>query len=221
MVVVLNYEVLAIDMAQLGDVPEYWDKAKKELSAKDPILSELIEQYEDLELISRGDLFYTLIRSIIGQQISVKAASTVWSRLSEKVGEIIPENILSRSIDELRNCGLSGKKVEYIRGISESWDSYSNCEWETMDDEEIIKKLIQLRGVGRWTAEMILIFTLLRPDIFPIGDIGMIRGIEKTYNSGEKMSMDEIYKISEKWKPWRTVACCYMWSAVDPEPVEY
>jgi DNA-3-methyladenine glycosylase II len=208
-------------MAQLGDVPEYWDKAKKELSAKDPILSELIEQYEDLELISRGDLFYTLIRSIIGQQISVKAASTVWSRLSEKVGEIIPENILSRSADELRNCGLSGKKVEYIRGISESWNDYSNYEWEKMDDEEIVKKLIQLRGVGRWTAEMILIFTLLRPDIFPIGDIGMIRGIEKTYNSGEKMSMDEIYEISEKWKPWRTVACCYMWSAVDPEPVEY
>ena len=221
MVVVLNYEVLAIDMAQLGDVPEYWDKAKKELSAKDPILSELIEQYEDLELISRGDLFYTLIRSIIGQQISVKAASTVWSRLSEKVGEIIPENILSRSIDELRNCGLSGKKVEYIRGISESWNDYSNYEWEKMDDEQIVKKLIQLRGVGRWTAEMILIFTLLRPDIFPIGDIGMIRGIEKTYNSGEKMSIEEIYKISEKWKPWRTVACCYMWSAVDPEPVEY
>ena len=217
----MNYEVLAIVMAQLGDVPEYWDKAKKELSAKDNILSELIEQYDDLELISRGDLFYTLIRSIIGQQISVKAASTVWSRLSEKVGEIIPENILSQSTDELRNCGLSGKKVEYIRGISESWNDYSNYEWEKMDDEEIVKKLIQLRGVGRWTAEMILIFTLLRPDIFPIGDIGMIRGIEKTYNSGEKMSMDEIYGISEKWKPWRTVACCYMWSAVDPEPVEY
>ena len=208
-------------MAQLGDVPKYWDEAKKELSAKDNILSELIEQYDDLELVSRGDLFYTLIRSIIGQQISVKAASTVWSRLSEKVGEIIPENILSQSTDELRNCGLSGKKVEYIRGISESWNDYSNYEWEKMDDEEIVKKLIQLRGVGRWTAEMILIFTLLRPDIFPIGDIGMIRGIEKTYNSGEKMSMDEIYGISEKWKPWRTVACCYMWSAVDPEPVEY
>ena len=221
MVVVLNYEVLAIVMVQLGGVPEYWDKAKKELSAKDNILSELIEQYDDLELISRGDLFYTLIRSIIGQQISVKAASTVWSRLSEKVGEIIPENILSQSTDELRNCGLSGKKVEYIRGISESWNDYSNYEWEKMDDEEIVKKLIKLRGVGRWTAEMILIFTLLRPDIFPIGDIGMIRGIEKTYNSGEKMSMDEIYGISEKWKPWRTVACCYMWSAVDPEPVEY
>ena len=221
MVVVLNYEVLAVVMVQLGDKPEYWERAKKELSEKDEILSKLIIQYDDLELISRGDLFYTLIRSIIGQQISVKAASTVWSRLSEKVGEIIPENILSQSTDELRNCGLSGKKVEYIRGISESWNDYSNYEWEKMDDEEIVKKLIQLRGVGRWTAEMILIFTLLRPDIFPIGDIGMIRGIEKTYNSGEKMSMDEIYGISEKWKPWRTVACCYMWSAVDPEPVEY
>ena len=88
-------------------------------------------------------------------------------------------------------------------------------------DEEIIEKLIKLRGVGKWTAEMILIFTLLRPNVFPIGDIGMIRGIEKTYNSGVKMSNDELYAISEKWKPWRTVACCYMWRTVDPEPVEY
>ena len=221
MVVVLNYEVLAVVMVQLGDKPEYWERAKKELSEKDEILSKLIIQYDDLELISRGDLFYTLIRSIIGQQISVKAASTVWSRFTEKVGEITPENILLRDSEELRSCGLSLRKVEYVQGISESWSTYSNYEWEKMDDETLIKKLIQLRGVGRWTAEMILIFTLLRPDVFPLGDIGMIRGIEKTYNSSEKMSMDEIRNISEKWKPWRSVACCYMWSSVDPEPVEY
>ena len=123
--------------------------------------------------------------------------------------------------EDLRSCGLSQKKTEYVIGISESWNEYSSFNWSEMDDEEVVGKLIKLRGVGKWTAEMILIFTLLRPDVFPIGDIGMIRGIEKTYNSGEKMSMDEIYGISEKWKPWRTVACCYMWSAVDPEPVEY
>ena len=222
MVVVLNYEVLAVFMALLGDKPEYWDRAKKELSKKDSKLSKVIAQFDEFELISRGDLFYTLIRSIVGQQISVKAAATVWARLSEKVGKMSPENILSIDFEELRSCGLSQRKAEYITGIAESWSDYGNCEWEKMNDEDLIEKLIQLRGVGRWTAEMILIFSLLRPDVFPIGDLGMIRGIEKIYNLGKEMKKEELYKVSEKWKPWRTVACCYMWRAVDDSgPEEY
>ena len=208
-------------MTLLGDRPEYWETAKKELSDNDIILSGIINKFDDLELISRGDIFFTLIRSIIGQQISVKAASTVWSRFTEKVGEITPENILSVDFEDLRSCGLTQKKTEYVIGISESWHEYSLFDWNKMDDEEVIEKLIKLRGVGKWTAEMILIFTLLRPDVFPIGDIGMIRGIEKSYNSGVRMSNDELYALSEKWKPWRTVACCFMWRTVDPEPVEY
>ena len=208
-------------MTLLGDRPDYWETAKKELSENDIILSRIINKFDDLELISRGDIFFTLIRSIIGQQISVKAASTVWSRFTEKVGEITPENILSVDFEDLRSCGLSQKKTEYVIGISESWHEYSLFDWNKMDDEEVIEKLIKLRGVGKWTAEMILIFTLLRPDVFPIGDIGMIRGIEKSYNSGVRMSNDELYALSEKWKPWRTVACCFMWRTVDPEPVEY
>ena len=195
--------------------------SEKELSDNDIILSRIINKFDDLELISRGYIFFTLIRSIIGQQISVKAASTVWSRFTEKVGEINPKNILSVDFEDLRSCGLSQKKTEYVIGISESWHEYSLFDWNKMDDEEVIEKLIKLRGVGKWTAEMILIFTLLRPDVFPIGDIGMIRGIEKSYNSGVRMSNDELYALSEKWKPWRTVACCYMWRTVDPEPVEY
>lgn len=204
-----------------GDRPEYWDMAKKELSRKDDVLHEIINEFDDLELVSRGDLFYTLIRSVIGQQISVKAASTVWSRFCERIGDIKPENILSADIEKLRSCGLSHRKAEYVIGISESWSDYDSLEWKEMSDEEIIQELIKLRGVGKWTAEMILIFTMLRPDVFPIGDIGMIRGIEKSYNSGERMSREELYAISEKWKPWRTVACCFMWRTVDPEPVEY
>ena len=204
-----------------GDRPEYWDMAKKELSRKDDVLHEIINEFDDLELVSRGDLFYTLIRSVIGQQISVKAASTVWSRFCERIGDIEPKNILLADIEELRSCGLSQRKAEYVIGISESWSDYDSIEWKEMSDEEIIQELIKLRGVGKWTAEMILIFTMLRPDVFPIGDIGMIRGIEKSYNSGERMSIDELYAISEKWKPWRTVACCFMWRTVDPEPVEY
>ena len=208
-------------MTLLGDRPEYWETAKKELSENDIILSRIINKFDDLELISRGDIFFTLIRSIIGQQISVKAASTVWSRFTGKVGEITPKNILSVDFEDLRSCGLTQKKTEYVIGISESWHEYSLFDWNKMDDEEVIEKLIKLRGVGKWTAEMILIFTLLRPDVFPIGDIGMIRGIEKSYNSGVRMSNEELYALSEKWKPWRTVACCYMWRTVDPEPVEY
>ena len=204
-----------------GDRPEYWDIAKKELSRKDDVLHEIINEFDDLELVSRGDLFYTLIRSVIGQQISVKAASTVWSRFCEKIGDIKPKNILSADIEELRSCGLSQRKAEYVLGISESWSDYDSLEWKEMSDEEIIQELMKLRGVGKWTAEMILIFTMLRPDVFPIGDIGMIRGIEKSYSSGERMSKEELYAISEKWKPWRTVACCFMWRTVDPEPVEY
>lgn len=204
-----------------GDRPEYWDMAKKELSRKDDVLHEIINEFDDLELVSRGDLFYTLIRSVIGQQISVKAASTVWSRFCERIGDIEPENILSADIEKLRSCGLSHRKAEYVIGISESWSDYDSLEWKEMSDEEIIQELIKLRGVGKWTAEMILIFTLLRPDVFPIGDIGMIRGIEKSYNSGERMSREELYAISDNWKPWRTVACCFMWRTVDPEPVEY
>lgn len=208
-------------MTVLGDRPTYWERAKKELSSNDKILSKIINEYDDLELISRGDIFFTLIRSIIGQQISVKAASTVWSRFTERVGDINPGNILSTHFDDLRKCGLSQRKTEYVIGISESWHEYDKFDWGKMEDQEIIDKLVSLRGVGKWTAEMILIFTLLRPDIFPIGDIGMIRGIEKSYKSGEKMSKEELYEISDKWKPWRTVACCYMWRTVDPEPVEY
>ena len=222
MVVVLNYEVLAVFMALLGDKPEYWDRAKKELSKKDSNLSKVIAQFDEFELISRGDLFNTLIRSIVGQQISVKAAATVWARLSEKVGKMSPVNILSIDFEELRSCGLSQRKTEYIIGIAESWSDYENCEWEKMNDEDLIEKLIQLRGVGRWTAEMILISSLLRPDVFPIGDLGMIRGIEKIYNLGKEMKKEELYEVSEKWKPWRTVACCYMWRAVDDSgPEEY
>ena len=204
-----------------GDRPEYWDTAKKELCRNDDVLHGIINQFDDLELVSRGDLFYTLIRSVIGQQISVKAASTVWSRFCERIGDIKPENILSADIEELRSCGLSQRKAEYVIGISESWSDYDSLEWKEMSDEEIIQELIKLRGVGKWTAEMILIFTMLRPDVFPIGDIGMIRGIEKSYNSGERMSREELYAISDNWKPWRTVACCFMWRTVDPEPVEY
>jgi DNA-3-methyladenine glycosylase II len=178
--------------------------------------------YEEPALKSREDIFMTLIRSIVGQQISVKAADTVWNRLTNEIGDIIPENISLKSAENLQKCGLSHRKVEYIKGISKIWvDEYYKISWEDLSDSLVIDKLTEIRGVGVWTAEMILIFTLLRPDIFPMGDIGAIRALEKIYSDGEKMNNSQIKKITDKWSPWRTIATWYLWRSIDPEPVQY
>jgi DNA-3-methyladenine glycosylase II len=122
----------------------------------------------------------------------------------------------------MRACGLSGRKVEYMKSVSKNWlNGYDEINWHELSDEDVIEKLIQIRGIGEWTAEMILIFTLMRPDIFPMGDIGAIRAIEKIYNKGQKMSKERIEQVVQKWKPWRTVATWYLWRSIDPEPVQY
>ena len=185
-------------------------------------MDKLICLYEEPALKSREDIFMTLIRSIVGQQISVKAADTVWNRLTNEIGDIIPENISLKNSENLQKCGLSHRKVEYIKGISKIWvDEYYKISWEDLSDSLVIDKLTEIRGVGVWTAEMILIFTLLRPDIFPMGDIGAIRALEKIYSDGEKMNNSQIKKITDKWSPWRTIATWYLWRSIDPEPVQY
>jgi len=172
----------------------------------------LIEESEEPRLSSRGDLFATLIKSIVGQQISVIAASAVWSRLFDLVGEVNPESILAKTHEELRQVGFSNRKVEYIVGIAEAW---------TEGLVEVVQELVKLRGVGRWTVQMLLIFALLRQDVFPIDDIGLIRGMEKLYNSGKPLETSELNEISEKWIPYRTMGVWYIWRSIDPEPVEY
>ena len=182
----------------------------------------VIEDFEEPSLSSRGDLFATLIKSIVGQQISVIAASAVWSRFCNCVGEVNEESILSKSHQELREVGLSHRKVEYIVGIAKAWqDRYDDINWDSMNDKEVIEELVKLRGVGRWTVQMLLIFALLRQDIFPIDDIGLIRGMEKLYNSGNTLEKSELYEISNNWKPYRTMGVWYIWRSIDPEPVEY
>ena len=169
--------------------PDYWGNACAELCEKDRLLAEVIEKYPEPTLSSKGDLFSTLIRSIIGQQISVYAADAVWGRFNELVGSISPSHILNHNSEELRNCGLTNRKVEYIHAISQKWEQeYANLDWDSMTDAEVKRKLVALRGVGPWTAEMILMFSLLRPDVFPIDDIGAIRAIENIYNGGNPMS---------------------------------
>ena len=209
-------------MPAAGAVPEYWEAAKAELSAADSVLAEVIARNEEPVLASKGDLFITLVSSIVSQQISTAAARTIWSRFEGLVGEVNPKSVLSRSHEELRGCGLSGRKAEYILGIAEAWQSgYADIDWDGLSDEEVMAALIELRGVGTWTAEMILIFTLLRPDVFPVGDIGVVRAVERLYSGGERMNNDDLIAKSRDWRPWRTVATWYLWRSIDPGPVQY
>jgi DNA-3-methyladenine glycosylase II len=205
-----------------AQTPEYWSEACAELCVKDPVLAKVIKKYPEPILTSKGDLFSTLIRSIVGQQISVLAADAVWGRFSQLIAKTTPNQILKQTPQEMKDCGLSNRKVEYIRGIAETWtQEYAGLDWCAMSDVEVKRKLIALRGVGPWTAEMILMFSLLRPDIFPIDDIGAIRAIENIYNGGEVMSKEELQDQANNWAPWRTVATWFLWRTIDDEPVEY
>ena len=207
-------------MKELG--PDYWEKGKKELKKIDKNIKKIIELYEFPSLTTREDMFYTLIRSIVGQQISVRAADTIWDKIVNEAKEIRPEIIYSMDENIMRDCGLSKRKVEYMKAVSEKWlNGYDKINWHELSDEAVTEKLVEIRGIGKWTAEMILIFTLMRPDIFPMGDIGAIRALEKIYNKGQKMKKEQIEEIVKKWKPWRTIATWYLWRSIDPVPVQY
>ena len=207
-------------MKELG--PDYWEKGKKELKRIDKNIKKIIELYEFPSLTTREDIFFTLIRSIVGQQISVRAADTIWDKVVNEAKEIRPEIIYSIDENTMRNCGLSKRKVEYMKAVSERWlNGYDKINWHELSDEAVIEKLVEIRGIGKWTAEMILIFTLMRPDIFPMGDIGAIRALEKIYNKGQKMNKNQIEEIVKKWEPWKTIATWYLWRSIDPEPVQY
>jgi DNA-3-methyladenine glycosylase II len=204
--------------------PEYWEQACRELMKQDRILKKLIPKYGSGFLVTRGDAFITLARAIVGQQISVAAAQAVWDRVviaSKK--KINPKNILALTVEELRAAGLSGRKVEYIRDLADHIDAgrlHAN-QWQEMEDESVIKELSSIRGIGRWTAEMFLIFNMIRPNILPLDDVGLIKAISLNYFSGEPVSRHEAREVAANWAPWRTVATWYMWRSIDPIPVEY
>jgi len=207
----------------MSDAPEYWSRAKRELSAADPVFKQLIAAYPDEHLRSRRQLFQSLAQAIVGQQISVAAASSIWGRLRKEVdGRINPTRILALDHDTLRGCGLSGRKAEYLAGVAETFrGDYRGLRWYEMDDTEIIDRLVALRGIGPWTANMVLIFTFLRPDVFPLLDIGLVRAVERHWNDGEPLARSEIQAMGEAWRPYRTVATWYLWRAIDDEPVAY
>ena len=204
--------------------PSYWEEACADLMKQDRILRKLIPKYDDGILGSRGDAFTTLARSIVGQQISVAAAQSVWNRTLETLGnEVTPKRVLDTKHDALRASGLSTRKVEYIRDLADHFHHgrLQTERWPKMDDEELIKELSAIRGIGRWTAEMFLIFNLMRPNVLPLDDIGLIRAISINYFSGEPVTRHEAREVAANWAPWRTVATWYMWRSIDPIPVEY
>jgi DNA-3-methyladenine glycosylase II len=203
--------------------PEYWDRAKRALARKDIVMRDIIRSRPGVHLMRRGEPFLTLARAICGQQISVKAAQSVWDRVVTCCGEITPESVLKRKRTELRACGLSDRKVEYIADLAQHFaDGRIHVHrWPEMSDEEIIAELVEVRGIGRWTAEMFLIFNLLRPDVFPLDDLGLQKGIRVAYYRGRAVSLKTMRKLGESWRPWRSVATWYLWRSLDPVPVEY
>jgi len=203
--------------------PDFWDQACQDLSRCDPVMGRIISERGPVHLVSRGDPFQTLARSIVGQQISVKAAQSVWNRFEAAAGEVVPLRVSRMRVATLRNCGLSERKAEYLKDLARRFHvgEVDPTHWPSRDDEAIIAELVAVRGIGRWTAEMFLIFNLLRPDVLPVDDLGLLRGIEKHYRNGESVSRREAQQLGEAWRPWRTVATWYMWRSLEPVPVEY
>jgi len=204
-------------------VPVYWADACKHLMKKDRVMKRLIPQFGQACLQSRGDAFATLARSVVGQQISVKAAQTVWDRFAKLPAQITPTQVLKLKIDDMRAAGLSARKVEYIVDLALHFDNgmVHVDAWTGMDDEAIIAELIAIRGIGRWTAEMFLIFHLMRPNVLPLDDVGLINGISQCYFSGDVVSRSDAREVALAWAPYRTVATWYIWRSLDPVPVEY
>jgi DNA-3-methyladenine glycosylase II len=203
--------------------PTYWTQACKHLMAKDRVMKRLIPQFGEACLQSRGDAFTTLARSIVGQQISVKAAQAVWDRFAVLPRRMTPAAVLKLKVDDMRAAGLSARKVEYLCDLALHFNSGSVHvkSWEEMDDEAIIAELTAIRGIGRWTAEMFLIFYLMRPDVLPLDDVGLLTGISRGYFSGEPVSRSDAREVSAAWAPYRSVATWYIWRSLDPVPVAY
>lgn len=203
--------------------PNFWETAKKDLIKKDKKLGKIIQNYPRDFLFSKADPFYTLARSIVGQQISVSAAQAVWERVEKKIKIIEPEMFKNTHYMSLKSCGLSKQKITYLKSLSDAFlrKKIHPKDWLSLDNETIIAELTQIKGIGRWTAEMFLIFNLCRPDVFPADDLGLIKGICKCYNYKYPISKDRAFEVSNKWKPWRSVATWYFWRSLDPIPVEY
>lgn len=203
--------------------PKYWLQACRSLRRQDRVLKRLIPRYGNACLESRGDAFVTLARSVVGQQISVKAAQSVWDRFAALVPAVTPAHILRLDGATLRSAGLSKRKGEYLGALAHHFeDAHITADhWDALSDEEVIAELVTIRGVGRWTAEMFLMFHLLRPNVLPLDDVGLLKGISGAYFSGEPVSRSEAREVAAAWMPWCSVGTWYMWRSLDPMAVAY
>jgi DNA-3-methyladenine glycosylase II len=202
----------------LPDVPPYWAEAKAELMRRDRIMNKLIPQFGDMHLRGHPDPFTTLARSIVGQQVTIKAAEAAWGKLRELCPKMLPVQVIKAGAAELSACGLSKRKTEYILDLADHFKAkrvHADL-WSQMDDEAVIAELVRIRGITRWTAEMFLIFNLLRPNVLPLDDAGLIQGISQNYFSGEPVSRSDAREVAANWEPWRTVATWYLWRSLDP-----
>ncbi len=190
--------------------PSYWNRAKRSLARRDVVLARIIRDHPRIALEPRGEPFFTLARSIVGQQISVKAAASIWARVVALAPRMLPDQVVDAG-----GANLAGLARHFIDG------SLQVAAWVKMDDEAVIAELVEVRGIGRWTAEMFLMFGLLRPNVLPLDDLGLQRAICLNYFRGRSVSLRTMRKIAEGWDPWRSVATWYLWRSLDPIPVEY
>ena len=210
-------------VATTAFVPGYWDEACRHLVKRDRVMKKLIPKFGDARLQSNGDAFTTLARSIVGQQVSTKSAQGVWRKLVAAVDGpdvelLLPAAVLELAPGTLKGVGLSARKVEYLSDLARHFSdgAVHVGQWNGMDDEAIIEELVAIRGIGRWTAEMFLIFHLLRPNVLPLDDPNLIRGISENYFSGEPVSRAEARELGDGWAPYRSVATWYLWRSLDP-----
>ena len=213
----------ALEQAPVLATPDFWEEACKHLVKKDRVMKRLIPQFGDACLQTRGDAFVTLARSIVGQQISAKSAQTVWDRFVLLPRKLTPANVLKLKVDDMRAAGLSARKVEYLVDLALHFDNGALHvkDWDSMGDEDIIAELVSIRGIGRWTAEMFLIFHLMRPNVLPLDDEGLIQGISLNYFSGDVVSRSDAREVAAAWAPYCSVATWYIWRSLDPLSVAY
>jgi DNA-3-methyladenine glycosylase II len=198
-------------------VPDDWAEAKAHLARRDKVLRKLIRKFPDANIKSRGDAFQALARSIVGQQISVKAAQSIWGRFAEAAGDVTPACVVELPVEVMRACGLSAAKVLYLKDLATHFatGAVKPRRWARMGDEAIIGDLLRVKGVGRWTAEMFLMFHLMRPNVLPVDDLGLRRAMERAYNGGEELTREEMRALGECWAPWSSVATWYLWRSLE------
>ena len=198
--------------------PHWWDEANKFL-LQDDLLGPIVKQHQGESLVGKGDLFATFVNSIVGQQISVIAADSIWNRLKDMIGEITPKQVSSFTHAEIAACGLTKSKATYILGVAQNPEEFLSPNWDELTDSEIHKHFVTFKGIGPWTAEMLMIFSLLRPNVFSIGDIGLVKAVKILVPEAE--TKEDVLQVAERWSPYKTAACWYLWRMLDPVPVAY